>query len=103
MLKKVLFATKPVTPKVNQNDRRAERRETREHAKAAPDGLVCGLCYHREAAHGPMSNSLPDHEKGTINSGNLSYRTLANDFREEVRPSPRNAKEIRRTIAKWVR
>lgn len=34
--------------------------------------------------------------------GTLSYRTLANDFREEVRSTPSNAKEIRRTIAKGV-
>ena len=35
-----------------------------------------------------------------IDLGTLSYRTLANDFREEVRSTPSNAKEIRRTIAK---
>ena len=39
-------------------------------------------------------------KKEQIDLGTLSYRTLANDFCEEVKSTPSNAKEIRRTIAK---
>lgn len=79
--RRVLFATKPATPKVEQHDRGAERREIR---STAHDWLVWNFVVIRGVVHGPWV-TVYWIIKGTNWLRKPAYWTFVNDFCGEVR------------------